>query len=66
VLNEIASCIGRPELIVLGARSSAGEPAAIWANIEKLTKQVLWVPRYDLKLGLEQTVAWWRKSLDVG
>jgi nucleoside-diphosphate-sugar epimerase len=66
VLNEIARCIGRPDLIVFGARSSAGEPAAIWANIERLTKQILWVPRYDLRLGLEQTIEWWRRLPDVG
>jgi nucleoside-diphosphate-sugar epimerase len=66
VLSEIGRYIGRPDLLVLGARSSAGEPAAIWANIEKLTKQVLWVPRYDLKRGLEQTIEWWRRSPDVG
>ena len=66
VLNEIGRYIGRPDLLVFGARSSVGEPAAIWANIEKFTKEVLWVPRYDLKHGLEQTIEWWRKSPNAG
>lgn len=66
VLNEIGRYLERPDLLVFGARSSVDEPPALWANIERLTKEVLWTPRYDLTRGLEQTIEWWRRSPNIG
>ena len=64
MLGEIGQYMERRDLVRFGARSSTGEPTALWANIERLAKEVRWVPRYDLKRGLEQTVEWWRSSPD--
>ena len=36
------------------------EPARIVADVTRLTKEVDWVPRYDLRTGLEESIAWWR------
>jgi nucleoside-diphosphate-sugar epimerase len=63
VLTEIGRQIGRSDLIRFGARESGGEPARIWANIEKLSKEVGWSPRYDLTSGIEHTIEWWRKEM---
>lgn len=62
VLLKVGEYIGRPELLRLGERSSAGDAAAFWANNRRLIEQCHWSPRYDLSRGLEQTVEWWRHS----
>jgi nucleoside-diphosphate-sugar epimerase len=65
VLMKIGQHLGRPDLLHLGARSSAGEPACLWANIQRLTEEVRWKPQYDLSRGIEQTIDWWRRSVGV-
>jgi nucleoside-diphosphate-sugar epimerase len=62
VLDEIGRSMGHADLIRFGVRPSAAEPAALWANVDKLTKEVRWHPRYDLTRGIAQTVEWWRSS----
>jgi len=57
--------LGRPELIYFGARNSAGEPAALWANVGRLAKEVGWRPHYDRERGIQQTIEWWRGSDDL-
>jgi len=63
LLQEIGAQLGRPELIRLGARGPGSGASHIWANTEKLKKEVDWKPRYDLASGMEQTVRWWRSSV---
>jgi nucleoside-diphosphate-sugar epimerase len=63
VLSEIGRQIGRPDLLRFGARDSDPETARIWANTQRLSKEVGWSPRYDLTSGIEQTIEWWRKKI---
>lgn len=61
ILERIASCAGRPDLLRLGARPLAPtEPADIVADSRRLATEVGFVPRHDLDSGVAQTVAWWR------
>ena len=62
LLQEIGMKIGRPELIRLGARESSSGVSRIWANVDRLTKEVGWKPRYDLPSGIKHTIEWWRNS----
>jgi nucleoside-diphosphate-sugar epimerase len=62
LLQEIGMQLGRPELIRLGARESSSAVSRIWANVDRLTKEAGWKPRYDLASGIQQTIEWWRNS----
>jgi nucleoside-diphosphate-sugar epimerase len=62
LLQEIGMQLGRPELIRLGARESSSAVSRIWANVDRLTKEVGWKPHYDLASGIQQTIEWWRNS----
>jgi len=62
LLQEIGMKIGRPELIRLGARESSSGVSRIWANVDRLTREAGWKPRYDLTSGIKQTIEWWRNS----
>jgi nucleoside-diphosphate-sugar epimerase len=62
VLQEIGVQLGRSELIRLGERESTSEVSCIWANVDKLTREAGWKPRYDLASGIKQTIEWWRNS----
>jgi len=64
VLNEIGRQIGQPQLIRLGAKPSAPNTTRLWANTEKLAKEVGWAPHYDLASGIKQTIEWWRTIED--
>jgi len=65
LLQEIGTQIGRPDLIRLGARESTSNVSRVWANVERLTNEVGWKPRYDLKSGIQQTLEWWRNSSEL-
>jgi nucleoside-diphosphate-sugar epimerase len=65
LLLTIGRYLGRPELIHFGARNSIGEPAALWANVVRLAKEVGWKPHYDSERGVQQTIEWWRGSDDL-
>jgi nucleoside-diphosphate-sugar epimerase len=60
LLQEIGIQLGRPELIRLGERESSSEVSCIWANVDRLTREVGWKPRYNLASGIQQTIEWWR------
>ncbi|NEU10573.1 NAD(P)-dependent oxidoreductase [Methylobacterium sp. BTF04] len=65
LLDGIALLTGRPDLIAYGARPlGLGEPAAIEADIHRLSDEVGFAPRFDLDAGLADTVAWWRQQTD--
>lgn len=62
ILQNAADLIGRPELLILGARiSSANEPPVIEANDSRF-KQTGYMPKYDLNIGLKNTIEWWKKQ----
>ncbi len=62
VLNEIGRQIGRPELIRLGARTSASSPDRWWGNVAKLGDEVRWKPAFNLESGLADVIGWWRHA----
>ena len=62
LLQGIGMQIGRPDLIRLGERESSSEVSCIWANVDRLTKETGWKPRYDQASGIQQTIEWWRDS----
>lgn len=62
VVREIARQIGCPELLALGARPMANEPAAIVADVGRLRYEVGWTPQRTLVEGLTETIEWWRRN----
>jgi nucleoside-diphosphate-sugar epimerase len=64
VVEEIALQLNGHDLIALGALPvSANDPQLLLANVERLTKEVGWRPRLDLKTGITSTAQWWRNHL---
>ncbi|MEJ7615966.1 MAG: NAD(P)-dependent oxidoreductase [Pyrinomonadaceae bacterium] len=64
VVNQVAHQLDRPELIQLGAvPAPANEPPLIVAEVDRLTGEVGWTPKYDLQSGLEVTIKWWHEQL---
>lgn len=43
---------------------SLDEPPLILSDVNRLNKEVGWVPKYDLDKGLNETISWWRKFLE--
>ena len=67
VVREIAELVGKPDLLQLGVLPyRAGEPMVIRAKTACLRERVGWSPRYDLRRGLDQTIAWWKDRLHSG
>lgn len=60
LIEAIAAAAGRPELVRLGARPSANEPASLTAEVSRLRDEVGWSPSISLDEAAERTVAWWR------
>jgi len=65
VFETIGRQIGRPELIQFGARQGPAPDHRIWANTQRLAKEVGWTPRYALATGIEHTIAWWRGAAEL-
>lgn len=64
LVQSIAIKIGRPELLKLGALPTRpGEAAIVYPDISRLTKELLWKPRYTIDEGLDKTINWWRNHL---
>jgi nucleoside-diphosphate-sugar epimerase len=58
LLGELA---GRPDRIALGAiPDRPGDPPLLTADVTRLRDEVGWRPAYDLRSGLDATIAWWR------
>jgi nucleoside-diphosphate-sugar epimerase len=61
LLERLARDIGRPELLKLGARPAPpGEPLLLVPDIDRLSLEVGFSPRWRLDQGLKDTVRWWR------
>jgi nucleoside-diphosphate-sugar epimerase len=55
-----ADLAGRPDLLELGAIPyRQWEPPVVYADVARL-RATAWCPRYSLREGLAETVAWWR------
>jgi nucleoside-diphosphate-sugar epimerase len=64
VLAEVGRQIGRPDLLQLGARSApASEPALLVPAVTRLRDEVGWQPRFTLRDGIADSIAWWRQRL---
>jgi nucleoside-diphosphate-sugar epimerase len=57
----IGDALGRRELVALGARDlSPADPPYIVADVNRLSREVGFAPHFDLRSGLDDTIAWWR------
>jgi nucleoside-diphosphate-sugar epimerase len=64
LIYAIAGQIGRADLVRLGAlEPSAAEPAVLLPDLDRLHGELGFEPRYSLKEGLADTIAWWRHRL---
>lgn len=64
LVQEIGRQIGAADRIRLGARETRpGDPPLVEADITRLSQELGWQPRYDLKEGVADTIAWWRHEL---
>ncbi|HEX8129459.1 MAG TPA: NAD(P)-dependent oxidoreductase [Pyrinomonadaceae bacterium] len=65
VVGEIGRALDSAHLVRLGELPApAGEPPLLAARVERLTREVGWSPRYDLRAGLQETIEWWRNRHD--
>ena len=63
VVTLLGSLFGRPELIHLGAlERPRGDPDCLFADVERLRNEVGFVPKTELRGGLQETVAWWAEQ----
>ena len=66
IINFLAQQLGRDDLVELGAvPAREDEPPLLVANVMRLSHEVGWNPRYDLKCGLEQTINWWETQFKM-
>jgi nucleoside-diphosphate-sugar epimerase len=64
IIYRVAEKVDRKDLIQLGVLPvSVDEPHLLVADVGRLTNEVGWLPRYDLKTGLELTMDWWKDHL---
>lgn len=64
MIVTIGRMLGRDDLIKLGAiPSRANDAPMVVADIERLTTEVKWQPRYTIEAGLTHTTEWWRQKL---
>ena len=64
VICKIADKLGGHDLIQFGALPvQVNDPPILIADVVQLSQKVKWKPEYDIDMGLEQTIAWW-KCLD--
>ena len=60
IAEIIGDLLGRPDLILLGARDCPeNEPMRILADASLLRRKIGWAPKYSLRDGLAHTLAWW-------
>ena len=63
VAQELASFTDHPDLLRLGALPERrGDPPVLLADTKRLRKDLGWKPKFTLRRGLEETVAWWRSQ----
>jgi nucleoside-diphosphate-sugar epimerase len=66
LIEGIAQHIGRPDLVRLGARTSAQEePPLLLPDVHRLRDELQWHPRFSLSEGIRDTIAWWRAELGM-
>ena len=66
LLDHIADATGRPDLIRLGDKPMPEhEVMKIEARVRRLTDEAQWRPAWTLDAGIEQTVAWWKQTIEA-
>jgi nucleoside-diphosphate-sugar epimerase len=61
IMEMIALKIKKPELLQLGALPfPENEPLILKADVQRLQKEVGWIPRFSLDKGLDNTIQWWK------
>lgn len=65
LLDKIGYHLQRQNLLRFDPSRSVWGPPALWANTHRLKNEVGWAPQYSLDRGIEETIAWWRRSLEV-
>jgi nucleoside-diphosphate-sugar epimerase len=63
LVQTLGELSGRPELVQLGALPyGPRDPMFVCADVRKLHSSTEWRPRWSLREGLANTLAWWRLS----
>lgn len=61
LVSALATAVGRPDLLCLGALPlAANEPPLLVADIRRLGQEVGFVPEFSLEQAVERTVGYWR------
>jgi nucleoside-diphosphate-sugar epimerase len=67
IVYRIAEKLDRKDLVHLGALPAPpDEPELVVGNTRRLTSELGWRPKYDLNLGLEETIDWWKNLKNAG
>ncbi|MDQ7026700.1 MAG: NAD(P)-dependent oxidoreductase [Anaerolineae bacterium] len=62
IIYTIADILDARHLLEIGARQAANEPPMVVANVQRLSQDVAWTPRYSLSEGLAETIQWWQSQ----
>jgi nucleoside-diphosphate-sugar epimerase len=66
LVEYVANSFGRLDLVQFGARPTPlSEPPVLVANIDRLTDELRWHPRFSLTSGLDATMRWWQNHLGI-
>jgi nucleoside-diphosphate-sugar epimerase len=60
ILETVAAEVGRPDLLRLGALGPTIGPGCRRAGDPSALRRLGWTPRYDVRTGIADAVAWWR------
>jgi len=64
IASRIGAFLGRQELLQFGAVPALPEEVPlIAADVRRLTEEVGWRRKYDLDLGIRETLGWWERNL---
>ncbi|MFN2498993.1 MAG: NAD-dependent epimerase/dehydratase family protein [Pyrinomonadaceae bacterium] len=66
MITAVADLLDASQLVQWGSiQPPANEPKLLVANVERLTNEVGWSPRWELEKGLKETINWWKGQLAV-
>jgi len=66
IVFKIAEKLDGKDLVRLGAiNASTDEPALLVGDINRLSKEVGWQPKYSLDQGLLETINWWEHNRPI-
>jgi UDP-glucose 4-epimerase len=62
--ETLADSVGRRDLLSVGSLAGrAGDPPVLYADVERLTTEVKFLPAWKQRPALQETVNWWRTRL---